>query len=764
MKKLKFTSILTLVILVLNFSAYAKIYDVVETSTISDGVTLKNIKRLDASGWLNINIAEADLSKDYLDIKLLKNKNDISKLINVKNLANDYNTEVAINGDFFSWYSKDRTKGSAVGVEINDGNLISSPADKSSQFAIFAKDAENDLFAGYLDCYMTVTAPNGQGEKVKAINKYDDMAEIVMYNRKWGEKSVGSAGNLVEVVVKNNVVESINFDKGPVEIPEDGYVLSFLQDHTRFMLDNFKVGDPIAFDVSYKPNFNNIKFAVGGGTMLVKDGKKAAITHNIAGNNPRTAIGTSADGKKVYLITVDGRQTSSIGVSLSYLADILIEYGVHNAINLDGGGSTTMAAKSFADDAINVVNSPSESSLRAVSNGVGIVNTMPKGELDSFVLKTEFDKVFIHSSIRIETIGVDKYLRKNSGFNEGDIKYTVSDDNGYIKDGFYHPSKEGKVTIKAKYNDVIGEKELEVLPMPDMLYTNDKTISMNAGQTKYLNLKGVLNDGRNVPINLSDCGISSTNNIFEISGNNIVAKSKGSAVITFGYGDVKTSVLLNIDTTSSEKIPDDVKKADPKNIAADKSGSETFSFSVFGNTTSRNTLLEWVSYQKMMDKIEADGNSFAVFAGEKTSGASDTMRVVNTSSGTTSFDVKNSRFIVFDNKTSVLSKSDLALLSEKTKNLVGDNVFVILTKKLKMNDSEMKVFNGILNDNCVKNGKNVSVIYNGEYNITPLDGIEYFSLSGFEAMKSVPDALSMYYTEFTVDGKNITYQTKYLYK
>ena len=71
MKKLKFTSILTLVILVLNFSAYAKIYDIVETSTISDGVTLKNIKRLDASGWLNINIAEADLSKDYLDIKLL---------------------------------------------------------------------------------------------------------------------------------------------------------------------------------------------------------------------------------------------------------------------------------------------------------------------------------------------------------------------------------------------------------------------------------------------------------------------------------------------------------------------------------------------------------------------------------------------------------------------------------------------------------------------------------------------------------------------
>ncbi|UKI38697.1 MAG: phosphodiester glycosidase family protein [Clostridiales bacterium] len=65
----------------------------------------------------------------------------------------------------------------------------------------------------------------------------------------------------------------------------------------------------------------------------------------MAGLNPRTALGLDKDGKTLYLITVDGRQADSIGVSLAELSEILINNGIYNAINLDGGGSTTMVAK-----------------------------------------------------------------------------------------------------------------------------------------------------------------------------------------------------------------------------------------------------------------------------------------------------------------------------------------------------------------------------------------------------------------------------------
>lgn len=93
--------------------------------------------------------------------------------------------------------------------------------------------------------------------------------------------------------------------------------------------------------------------AVGGGPMLVKDGKNVAVENywkeafdggGIVGTSrqPRTAIGATADGK-IVLLVCDGRNMrGSSGFTLSELADRLIGLGVVNGINLDGGGSSTM--------------------------------------------------------------------------------------------------------------------------------------------------------------------------------------------------------------------------------------------------------------------------------------------------------------------------------------------------------------------------------------------------------------------------------------
>ena len=105
-----------------------------------------------------------------------------------------------------------------------------------------------------------------------------------------------------------------------------------MKDRTTFLLDNFQIGDKIVFDISLQPNYENINLAMGGGTLLVKDGQTAKNTHNIAGLNPRTALGLDKDGKTLYLITVDGRQADSIGVSLAELSEILINNGISSGI------------------------------------------------------------------------------------------------------------------------------------------------------------------------------------------------------------------------------------------------------------------------------------------------------------------------------------------------------------------------------------------------------------------------------------------------
>lgn len=93
--------------------------------------------------------------------------------------------------------------------------------------------------------------------------------------------------------------------------------------------------------------------AVGGGPMLVKEGKNVAVENywkelfdggGIAGTSrqPRTAIGATADGKLVLLVCDGRNMRGSAGFTLSELADKLISLGVVNGINLDGGGSSTI--------------------------------------------------------------------------------------------------------------------------------------------------------------------------------------------------------------------------------------------------------------------------------------------------------------------------------------------------------------------------------------------------------------------------------------
>jgi exopolysaccharide biosynthesis protein len=97
--------------------------------------------------------------------------------------------------------------------------------------------------------------------------------------------------------------------------------------------------------------------------------------------NPRTAAGLSADNRTLILMTVDGRRTGiSEGVTLVELAGYMANYGAANAINLDGGGSTTMAANYYNDLSAGVLlNLPSGSAERAVGANLGLF-ALPNGD------------------------------------------------------------------------------------------------------------------------------------------------------------------------------------------------------------------------------------------------------------------------------------------------------------------------------------------------------------------------------------------------
>ena len=111
--------------------------------------------------------------------------------------------------------------------------------------------------------------------------------------------------------------------------------------------------------------------AVGGGPWLVKEGEVQEVTDT---RHPRTAVGIKEDGS-ILLVVADGRSDISAGLSFEELAQYMKELGAVEALNLDGGGSSTAVVKNPDTYALEVKNVPSDGTERPVGNTLLVVDT-----------------------------------------------------------------------------------------------------------------------------------------------------------------------------------------------------------------------------------------------------------------------------------------------------------------------------------------------------------------------------------------------------
>jgi hypothetical protein len=124
------------------------------------------------------------------------------------------------------------------------------------------------------------------------------------------------------------------------------------------------------FNAPYNKTFN----AISGNLMLVKNGQPLKFSENSP--NPRTAVALDRASRHLIMVVVDGRQTGySEGATLAELAEIIIYHGGYNAMNLDGGGSSTLAVESMIGRP-DVLNTPIDNNIkgreRPVGNHLGI--------------------------------------------------------------------------------------------------------------------------------------------------------------------------------------------------------------------------------------------------------------------------------------------------------------------------------------------------------------------------------------------------------
>ena len=227
---------------------------------------------------------------------------------------------------------------------------------------------------------------------------------------------------------------------------------------------------------------DRVRDAVGAGDIIVRDGKPiyTGATNYMNSRAPRTCVGIRADGQ-IVLMALDGRQDPfSVGGSMAEIATIMAEAGCVIAINLDGGGSTTYAAKEEGSDVMTVINRPSDGYERSVSSSLIVVSTaVTSNEFDHAVIKSEADYLTIDTQMQFTAVGVS--VSGNSAEIPADATWQLTDEYiGEIDDtGLFTAWDYGDAEVQlVSDGKVLGSKEIHVVAADTITFAKKSLIAV----------------------------------------------------------------------------------------------------------------------------------------------------------------------------------------------------------------------------------------------------------------------------------------------
>lgn len=338
-----------------------------EKIKVSEDITRYLVKFTNNRGPVVANILEIDLSGSNVTIGVgIMNKNSIGEKSTLLNLVTHNMAFAGVNANYFD------KSGHPIGLLVKDGEWLVGPVYNRVAVGIF-----DDKKVVFDQVMLSAIASVERGifkkklldEKIKieCLNSPPHLCNgISVVKPNWGEELYLDKDYFAYVVKEGCIKRK---DIRMVKVPRNGYLIVGSKESK---LERLNRWDCLQFSWNSDPDWSGVKEAISGGPYLIKEGEIYIDEEeeNIRFKDedkyaPRTAIGVSKENK-LYLITVDGRQPDySVGLSLVELAEFLSDFGLYNAINLDGGGSTTMVIDG------KVVNKPSDKEgEREISNGL----------------------------------------------------------------------------------------------------------------------------------------------------------------------------------------------------------------------------------------------------------------------------------------------------------------------------------------------------------------------------------------------------------
>lgn len=461
-QKRKSRQILTTIICLLccYFSSNAQIsLDTLEYRQVGPGMYYTKYS-VPSIPW-SIDVFEADITNEYFVIETVKayellaaGREKTSQMSAKRNYTGHW-TVCAINGDFFNL-----TTGMPNNIQVENGEVL---RNERADWPAIGFNIKNEVsitkpyFSGLLLLKDTALFVNG-------INIAREEDKLILYNQFYGSSTNTSNPGFEAVInpvtgwLANDTiictVDSINQEGKNTAVAKGAMVISASGKFSSYLNSQLKIGDSLKVILNILPAVSKLKEMIGGHPIVVKDGSSASMDPNdsfVFTRHPRTAVGINSDTTKLFFITVDGRQTSSAGMNLFELADLMIQLGVFQGINLDGGGSTTMVIRN------SIVNSPSDASgERPVSNALLVVSKAPQDTLSFLSISPKFSKIFLGGQIQFSVKGLDRFF--NPVFiNPSIIKYQLTDSSfGAISSNglFTAKFKSGECSVIVSYKNI----------------------------------------------------------------------------------------------------------------------------------------------------------------------------------------------------------------------------------------------------------------------------------------------------------------------
>lgn len=399
----------------------------------------------------------------------------------VKAAADDGYTVIGgVNGDFFQVDS-----GVPVGLTIQNGKLIGANGQswhaegisKESWNAVgFKKDGSTVIGNPNVSLMYTV---NGKPEigNILQFNKKRNELGVFLYSSDYSDNNQANLNsldivlNIVEGDIKlgqpiktkvEKITEEVRntpLEKGKLLLSTEVYKPGYWQ------LKKLKLGDEVnVFMTDLTGQFNDVIQAVGGYKLLLRNGQ-VQDGLDTRDRYPTTAVGIKANGE-VVILQIDGRQKEwSNGIPHRDTATYLKSIGCVDALLLDGGGSSTMAAKLPSDQTAKVVNKPSDGRERSVGNGLLL---LAKAKRDNIVARLYAypDKIKVSKNAYYPlpvTATDSSYYPVGLPSN---LKYEVTPNLGTVSSNgiFTAGSTSGVGKIKISLGKISTIVDIEVLP------------------------------------------------------------------------------------------------------------------------------------------------------------------------------------------------------------------------------------------------------------------------------------------------------------